>query len=92
MIMIGKENLLMDEWIDVNDKLPEDGTYLVTMKSIINTPVISICSFAKDLYLVNEYDFFDKKGKSGWYNSDNEYGFYENDRVIAWMPLPKPYI
>ena len=92
MIMIGKENLLMGEWIDVNDRLPEDGTYLVTIKSIINTPMISICLFAKDLYLVNEYDFFDKKGKSGWYDFDSEYGFYENDRVIAWMPLPKPYM
>ena len=82
---------LMGEWIDINDRLPENGTYLITSKNIIDTPIVSICSFVKNLYLIDDFRFCDKKGKSGWYDYDSEVGYYEVDGVIAWMPLPKPY-
>lgn len=77
------------QWISVNEKLPEkegDCEYLVTSRSGIN-----ILSFAKDLYKVDEYDFWDKKGVSGWFDYDSEYGYIEIDGVIAWMPLPEEY-
>ena len=79
----------MNSWISVKDKLPDkNGNYLVTTK--YNS--LRILSYAKDLYKVHEYDFFDKKGKDGWYDYDSEWGYvsYE-DCIIAWMPLPKPY-
>ena len=81
----------MSEWIPVSERLPKDGTYLVTVKRITSHPNVDIDSFAKDLYKVDEFDFYDKKGKCGWYNYDSEYGYWEDDRVIAWMPLPEPY-
>lgn len=33
----------------------------------------------------------DKKGISGWCEYDSEYGWYIDDKVTAWMPLPEPY-
>lgn len=33
-----------------------------------------------------------KRKKGYWYNYDGEWGDYEVTSVIAWMPLPEPYI
>ncbi len=76
-------------WIPVSERLPEDGTYLVTVEGIDGEPRIDIRSFANDLNKVDEFDF--PKHKCGWYDYDSEYGFWEDTRVTAWMPLPKPY-
>lgn len=76
------------QWIPVSERLPEkegDCEYLVTSGS-----GLKILSFAKDLYKVDEYDFWDKKGVSGWFDYDSEYGYIEMG-AIAWMPLPQPY-
>lgn len=83
------DNATNGEWVDVNERLPEDGTYLVTVERIDGEPRIDIKSFAKDLNKVDEFDF--PKQKWGWYDYDSEYGYWEDDKVIAWMPLPKPY-
>ena len=78
-------------WILVSESLPKDGQgCLITQKGYIKR-IIRISTFAKDLYDVDEYDFRDKKGVSGWFRLDSEYGFCEDCDVIAWMPLPKPF-
>ena len=78
------------EWIPVTERLPEDGTYLVTLEGFCGgEPRTNIRSFAKDLNKVNEFDFPEQK--CGWYDYDSEYGYWEDTSVIAWMPLPKPY-
>ena len=79
----------MDKWILCSERLPEDGTYLVTVERIVGKPRTDIKSFAKDLNKVDEFDF--PKHKCGWYNYDSEYGYWEDTKVIAWQPLPKPY-
>ena len=77
-------------WIPVSEKLPENGTYLVTLERFCGgEPRINMRSFAKDLNKVDEFDF--PKHKCGWYNYDSEYGYWEDTGVIAWMPLPEPY-
>lgn len=83
---------LEPKWIPVLERLPEKrGDYLVTQKATFTDYVyISVAGYALNLYDVDEYDFADKK-RSGWYNYDPEYGYYEIDDVIAWMPLPEPY-
>ena len=81
-------------WIPVSERLPEeDGEYLVTVKSTFKNTrnYIKLCCFARNLYLIDEYDFVDKKGIAGFYKYDSEYGYYEMTDVIAWMPLPEPY-
>ena len=77
------------KWIPVSEGLPEEGTYLVTVERIDGKPRTDINSFAKDLNKVDEFDF--PKHKCGWYNYDSEYGYWEDTKVIAWMPLPEPY-
>lgn len=74
------------QWISAKERLPEkDCAYLVTTGS-----GLKIISFANDLYKVDEYDFWDKKGVSGWFDYDSEYGYIEMG-AIAWMPLPPSY-
>ena len=77
-------------WIPVSERLPKEGTYLVTLKGISGESIIDMMSFAKDLYKVDEFDF-PNKHRCGWYGYDSEYGYWECITVIAWMPLPEPY-
>lgn len=63
-------------WIDVNDKLPED-----------ENPVIATlyCGWQNKRYVTMlNYDCDMKE----WY--DDEYGsLHESDKVTHWMPFPK---
>ena len=78
-------------WIPCSERLPEkNGDYLCCSSGM----AIITCGFANELYKVDEWDFCDYKGKSkkrGFYDYDSEYGYYEVDNVVAWMPLPEPY-
>jgi hypothetical protein len=85
----GSEKL--NRWIPVSEKLPSDGKYLVTRGDVIGRPMIGMRYFSKDLSKVDEFDFVDKKGISGWCEYDSEYGWYIDDKVIAWCELPEPY-
>jgi hypothetical protein len=81
----------MSEWILCKDRLPtKDGQYLVTEEGVYDN-YVDVLYFALDLYNANELAFRDKKGQSGWYVSDSEYGDYMVDDVLAWQELPKPY-
>lgn len=60
---------LSTNWIPVSERLPEDGTYIITL----------------DGELVGQKEPF--TGMCGIENGKWD----EEDCVIAWMPLPKPY-
>lgn len=66
-----------NEWIPVSERLPD-----------IDTPVI-ICTASggiTDGYRWNEKDWFLAWGEyNGWHEGN------DGERIIAWMPLPKPY-
>ena len=67
----------MNDWISVKDRLPKiNNKYLC----VLNNRTISICSFAHNLKKVD---------KSGWYDYDGEWGYYEVSNVTHWMPLPE---
>lgn len=86
------EKQITDKWIPVSERPPKDGTYHVTRKTNRGN-VIGMASYAKDLYPIDRFDFADKKGEDGWYQYDYEGGYYEvTESIIAWMPLPKPYV
>lgn len=79
-------------WVPVSERLPKDDRdYLVTKRGISGRPVVTTRCFIKDLFKFDEYKFWDKKGISGWCDYDSEYGYYIDDKVIAWCELPEPY-
>lgn len=91
MIIRGVENEpSAQQWIPVEERLPEeDGEYLCQI-DVHGRAVMEVIGFSNNLYKVDEYDFFDCKGKKGFYGYDSEMGYYETSGVIAWMPLPEP--
>lgn len=78
------------QWIPCSERLPEDdGRYLCMTKSFNDKPLVDLLSYAHNLHKVDEYDF--PQEKNGWYDYDDEYGYYEDEQVYAWMPLPEPW-
>lgn len=77
----------MAEWISVKERLPKkNGQYLCYFDAT-RYAYVSVCSFAKNLYKVDKYDFAGEK-RAGFYSYDSEWGFNERLGVTHWMPLP----
>lgn len=73
-------------WNKCIDRLPEkNGTYLCAYKGLGGI-YYTVQSFAIDLYEINMWEFADKKGASGFYGSDSEWGTYVTDPV-AWAEI-----
>jgi len=75
----------MSEWISVTEKLPEDGEdVLISVKKEIR-------AFDTSGYIA----IASHETRQGRYVWEIEYSNWEkwldDDDVIAWMPLPKPY-
>ena len=79
-------------WMPVSERPPKkDGNYLVTTEDATGMRSVARRDFAKNLYKIDNYYFYDKNGISGWYCFDSEYGYWEDPTVIAWAPVPTPY-
>ena len=77
----------MAEWISVKERLPDkDGKYLCYCDYGYSASM-DVYSFAKNLYEVDDCDFWGEK-RAGWYYYDSEYGYCETSSVTHWMPLP----
>lgn len=83
---------MANEWISVKDRLPEkEGQYLcASYYKTTNSWHTNLYWFTKDLYKFNDLDFSDKKGVSGFWDSDSEWGCCHHENVTHWMPLPEP--
>jgi hypothetical protein len=69
------------DWIDINERTPEDGQKVLTyFKELDNNP-IEIASY-KNLEGTEDEIF----GKNLFYNKNG----YLTDDVTHWMPLPEP--
>lgn len=77
-----------NKWIPANQPPKVSGKYIVT-RHFSNNDFVEMASYATDLHKVDKYDF--PKRKAGWYNYDSEYGHYEVDDIVAWMPSPESY-
>ena len=74
-----------NEWISVKDRLPKtNDKYLCCCRN----KYIRILGFAKSLYSVDRHTFANEH-RSGFYEYDSEYGYYEWSGVTHWMPLPE---
>ena len=76
----------LDEWIDVNDRLPSDREQVL----VSDGNHIWLMRYAEDLYRVDKYDFAEYKNQNGFYDYDSEFGYYKFDGVVAWKPI-KPF-
>lgn len=74
------------KWI-TDSKPTEDGEHMVTLDAFGLHRFIKLMDYGKPLLPNKEV-----RGKC-WYDSDSEYGdvVYDDDEILAWMPLPKPY-
>lgn len=80
----------VQEWVSVEDALPDDGEYLVRVK-FAGRSFTMIASFAHSSQTLNEivrYGVGDKQ--DFWYLDDCEYGVGEQMGVTHWMKLPAP--
>lgn len=78
-------------WILCNERQPEeDGEYIVTLRWDNYPNSVETLHFTNDLSSVDGVGYAGEK-RPGWYEYDSDYGCYEIDNVIAWMPRPEPY-
>lgn len=80
----------IQEWTPVSEPPKESGDYLVTLKITENVSCVDKLSYSLDLYSVDKYDFAGEK-RPGWYDFSSEWGYYEVNNVVAWMPSPEAY-
>lgn len=74
------------EWI--TDRKPtKSGTYMVTLDAFGLHRFVDILIYGKPIMPNRKV-----RGKC-WYRSDDEWGdvVYDDEDILAWMPLPKPY-
>ena len=75
-------------WTKCSEQMPpEKGRYLV-VAVIFGVPYIEVRRYADDLYKVDEFDFHEDAG-AGWYDYDDEIGYYQVTNVTHWAPLPE---
>ena len=82
------------DWISVEKELPkEDGEVRITLEVKLSGEIRTCFDFAyfsKDLYEVDDHEFQDKKGISGFYkHSWNGEVYVVNP--TSWQPLPEKY-
>lgn len=76
------------QWINVKDKLPEkDGQYLVVY-TFFDYRGMGVVRFSHNLHEIDEY-IFDTENRPGWYEPDDEVGYFERTTVTHWAKLPK---
>lgn len=86
------QNTFPTKWHNATTDPPKkDGRYLTCKKHKFTgtTPYFEVVDYTNKLFAIDKYNFCDRKGQSGWYGYDLEYGFYEIDDIQYWMELPE---
>lgn len=80
----------MFKWIKCSDQLPEEKGYYLVVKQIFNFQLMDVVRFTNNLYEVDDLDFPKDRydDVSGWYECDDEMGYYILDNVTHWSKLP----
>lgn len=77
-------------WISVKDHLPtEEKPYLIT-QDCFGYKTMTVARWSNDLCKLSKFDFYYMDGKSGFWDSDPEWGKYLVDNVLAWCEV-EPY-
>lgn len=90
-----EEGLLLNsctcsKWNDYSVVKPEDESkdYLV-YKKFGNIVIYTLARYTNDLYKVDNFDFYNEKGKSGFYYFDSECGYLMID-CMYWTEIIPP--
>lgn len=76
------------DWINVKDRLPKkDGQYLVVY-TFFNCKGMGVVRFSHNLHKVDKY-IFGEENRPGWYEPDDEVGYFERTTVTHWAKLPE---
>lgn len=77
----------MTNWIKTSARQPtEKGLYLVVY-NILGHHMYETCMWTPNLHDIDEYDFAeDEYNRSGFYEYDSEWGYYEI-KALAWQPI-----
>ena len=80
-------------WHDAHTDPPKkDGEYITYTRTNYGRGFYRIPLWTKDLYRVNDYEFYHlkrKKDRSGWYDLDSECGILP-ENVDYWIERPEP--
>ena len=82
-----------NNWMPYPENKPtQNAAYLVTRQIMKSHKIINIMMWSDNLYEVDVFDFnMEEDSHEGWYDCDSEWGYYEVDNVLAFMPLPEVY-
>ena len=83
-VILNAPTIEVPKWIPCEERLPEEGEYLVTWGDI-GDGVVDIAYYGKPTNPTREVNGL------CFYDYNDEYGDIPYSTVIAWMPLPKPY-
>ena len=76
------------DWIKTSDTLPKkNGKYLVVYK-FFDYRNIGVVWFSTNLNKVDKY-IFDTEKRPGWYELDDEVGYFERTDITHWAELPE---
>ena len=73
------------------DGYPHEEAYYLCTVAVYQYRFLRVLAFSNDLHSVDSFDFRENIGECGFYGSDSEMGYYKEDSVVAWMPLPEEY-
>ena len=76
-------------WIPVSERLPEEpGEYLITWTGILGE---HSTKRSKPLMAIAEYEIYEPENYEDWITTGDEFEYYRDIKVSAWMPLPPSY-
>lgn len=83
---------MTQDWIPRQAGYPkEEGLYLVTLENAVGR-YVCIAYYSMDLYLVDKMEFYQKKGKPGFYKENTKRGWgLQEVTPIAYQKVPAPY-
>lgn len=72
-----------------NTDIPEGVQLLVqrTLTLFNSVPGYQVARFSKDLFKVDDVDFFDRKGVSGFYEYDSQWGYLTVSNIVAYAVI-----
>lgn len=81
------------QWHDMEKPPEKNGKYLVKFKYIESSDYIDymILNYSNDLFSVDDWDFFDKKGVAGFYtdNHEIEKTMTDSKNFLGWTEIPE---